>query len=582
MRDYMITLLICSVTMSALSLFYMAVTPLLAKRYSVTSRYYTWLIMVIGLIFPFRPRFHSALVKVVMTGDTAAPVIQIGNRAPVAVFGAANAVLPPAIPHILWWQAAAAVWLAGMSVFLVYHAAKHRRFLKMAARWSDAITDEQTYALFQNLKAEMGITENIGLRFCDCVGSPMMTGLANPCILLPRAEFAPDELHFILKHELVHYRQKDLWYKCLVLLATAMHWFNPIVYLMAKAIDLQCELSCDEKVIRSTGADIRQYYSETIIGVVRYQSKLKTVLSTHFYGGKKGMKERIFSIMDMSRKRAGSAVICGILILTLFTGFVLPAKAENQSAPEAEKQNVAVAPGIGISFIPPNPDVYSIYAAYGITISEDGSQLLYKGRPVRQFIDDNEKVDGKAFYLDESGSLNLSAVRNEAGEITGIESITAQKAQEYYDEFFQEELTGPMPEVQVYETVSQMDNETVSQTVNEATGSAKYDQYQPFGITVSAKDGVVYFNGKRVKLLVDRYDGWYATYWTDDAGTVNLSVVRDASNQIAGIEPITEEKARQYRSEADEYENTAPDDIDEEAIGARAERKVISKLQAEE
>ena len=75
-----------------------------------------------------------------------------------------------------------------------------------------------------------------------------------------------------------------------MLIATAFHWFNPIVYLIAKAIDIQCELSCDEKVVRGTNADIRVYYSETIIGVVRQQYKRKTALSTNFYGGKKGMK----------------------------------------------------------------------------------------------------------------------------------------------------------------------------------------------------------------------------------------------------------------------------------------------------
>lgn len=52
MQNFIITLLICSITMSALALLYMAATPLLAKRYSVSGRYYAWLIFVIGLIIP--------------------------------------------------------------------------------------------------------------------------------------------------------------------------------------------------------------------------------------------------------------------------------------------------------------------------------------------------------------------------------------------------------------------------------------------------------------------------------------------------------------------------------------------------
>ena len=64
MQGFMIALLTCSFTMSALALCFIAVTPLLAKRYTAKSYYYAWLIIVIGLIIPFRPQFDHALVKV--------------------------------------------------------------------------------------------------------------------------------------------------------------------------------------------------------------------------------------------------------------------------------------------------------------------------------------------------------------------------------------------------------------------------------------------------------------------------------------------------------------------------------------
>lgn len=340
MQGFMITLAICSVTMSALALLYMSVMPLLTKRYSVKSRYYTWLVIVVGLIVPFRPQFKNAIVKVDMTGGTAVPALPSGNG--MSVIPYAENVRSSFFSDISWWQAAAAVWLAGVILFLAYHVIKHYRFMKLAARWSEKITDEQTLTLVQNLKKQMGISREIDVQLCDSIGSPMMIGFAKPRILLPKADFAEDELYFILKHELVHYKRKDLWFKCLVLIATAIHWFNPIVYLIAKAIDMECELSCDAEVVRSTGEDTRQYYSETIIGVVRYKSKLKTVLSTNFYGGKKGMKKRIFSIMDMGKKKAGLSILCGALALTLGSG--MAAKAETQNPPEMTKESIAVSP----------------------------------------------------------------------------------------------------------------------------------------------------------------------------------------------------------------------------------------------
>ena len=161
------------------------------------------------------------------------------------------------------------------------------------------------------------MTGRIGFCRCDSIGSPMLVGISRPRIVLPQVAFEGNELYFVLKHELVHYKRKDLCYKLLVLAATAIHWFNPIVYLMAKAIGALCEMSCDDNVIHCASDEIRWHYSETIIGVVKYHSGLNTALSTSFNGGKKGMKKRILSIMDHGRKRAGILVICAVMLLTM-------------------------------------------------------------------------------------------------------------------------------------------------------------------------------------------------------------------------------------------------------------------------
>lgn len=362
MQYFINTLLICSATMSALALFYMAITPLLAKRYSVMGRYYAWLVIVIGLIVPFRPHFDNAIINVGVPSKTMMPIIQIGNEIPVTTASVENVTLPTALPSISWWQVMAVIWLAGMIVFLAYHVIKHYRFIKMARRWSENITDKQILTLLQSLKTEMGISKQIEIQLCASVGCPMMIGFANPRLLLPSVDLTKDELCFILKHELVHFKRKDLWYKCLMLVVTAIHWFNPIVYLMAKAIDLLCELSCDNEIVRSTDADTRQKYSETIIGVVKYQSKLKTALSTNFYGGKKSMKNRISSIMDTKKKKAGLAIIFAALIMTVSAGIIFAASASDNT-PSLSINNMEDGTIIRIADNENLPEDYSTYVS---------------------------------------------------------------------------------------------------------------------------------------------------------------------------------------------------------------------------
>jgi hypothetical protein len=218
----------------------------------------------------------------------------------------------------------------------------------MANRWSEAASDAHTLRLFDSVMYEMGISKPVGLYVCSCVSTPMLVGLARPRILLSALDFDDDELSYILRHELVHFKRRDLYYKCLTLAVSTLHWFNPIIYLAARAIDSLCEISCDAEVVKGMDGCRRLRYTETIINVVRYKSRFKTALSTNFYGGMKSMKQRITSIMDISKKRGGIIIACFVLILTVGTGAVFAANGPASSgvpskAPEGGTVNLVRA-----------------------------------------------------------------------------------------------------------------------------------------------------------------------------------------------------------------------------------------------
>ena len=362
MQNFVLILLICSLTMSALALLYMSAMPLLAKHYSEKGRYYAWLIIMVGLIIPFRPQWNNTLFSVETPSNTSS-IVQASSDTPIRFFppitfhnidlqpmdniaisnSAADSTATLLFTALSVWQILGAIWLAGVIVFIAYHSIKHLRFTKMTCRWGKNVTDVHVLSLLESLTSDMGIARQIPVYICPCVGSPMMVGLIKPRILLPRLhgraaskgsdqptlELSQDELCFILKHELVHYKRKDLLYKYLVLTATALHWFNPIVCLIAKAVSVQCETSCDAEVLQSADIDTRRLYGETIIGVVKYQAKRKTILSTNFYGGKQGMSKRISSIMDMRKKKAGVLLFCIVLVFAMSTSFFVAAYASN-------------------------------------------------------------------------------------------------------------------------------------------------------------------------------------------------------------------------------------------------------------
>jgi bla regulator protein BlaR1 len=325
MRVLLTTLLQCTVSMSLVTLVYAVILPLLSKRYAAKWRYMGWIVIAAGWIFPFRPRIDLSFLPAQMMDIPVQPIV---NTIP-SMTSAGDIVNAPAI--IPLWLVLASIWVLGVVSVVLYHALRHGRFIKMVRRWSESVTDLESLGILDSLKSELGIKAQVRLSVCQSITSPMFVGLFRPAILLPPVKIAGDELPLILKHELIHFKRHDLWCKALILVATALHWFNPVVYLMAKATAAQCEISCDALVLRGADFQRLKQYGETIIGVVRNGTKLRTALSTNFYGGKKGIKTRISSIMDTKRKKTGVAILCVALVSIIFAGATLTAAATDNS-----------------------------------------------------------------------------------------------------------------------------------------------------------------------------------------------------------------------------------------------------------
>ncbi|MCL2574404.1 MAG: M56 family metallopeptidase [Defluviitaleaceae bacterium] len=454
MQNFMINLLICSIAMSAIALLYMITTPLLTKRYSEKGCYYAWLIIVVGLIVPFRPQWGSTIISVELPSYTENYVANWGNGA----FPFINPTISLPVDETVftgvhsgiswaWWQISFAIWITGVVLFVAYQSLRHYHFTKMIKRWSESVTDEQALSALESIGSEMGIKRHIPIYQCACVGSPMLIGIISPRILLPSTNLTKDELHFMLKHELVHYKRKDLLCKVLVLITTAIHWFNPIVYLCVRAINVLCETSCDAEVISSADEKTRKVYSEAIIGAAKYQSRLKIALSTNFYGGKKGMKNRILSIMDTSKKKVGAIVLSVAFIFTVGTGFIISANTINVNNHEPMEGITATAEGNVI--IDENEPalqgrrssvlIITEYEEWGLTIeglysNPDSSftatatqNVFFQGRLIRGFSDFGHGVSMSISSFNEGEDIWIRVIRYDNGDIERLEVDTTQQ-----------------------------------------------------------------------------------------------------------------------------------------------------------
>lgn len=317
----MIALLEASIAMSIIALMYIAITPILRKVFSAKGLYYAWLVIILGLIIPFR--FHPQVSAINI--DPLIPIMKSTSSHSLEPYMATMSL------NISWSIPLFGIWFVGVTVFIAKHLIRHMRFLKMVKRWSTKVIDPQTLKILHDIQSKLKIKQSVDLRICPGISSPMLLGISHPTILLPPSEIPKDELALIFKHELVHCKRKDIWYKALVLLATALHWFNPFIYMIAREISIHCELSCDEEVVKDTDIVFRKKYVEAIIGIIRKQSKEQSKLSTYFYSGKQGMKHRIISIMDARNKKWGISILVMIVVATMSTSMLVEISTPDSS-----------------------------------------------------------------------------------------------------------------------------------------------------------------------------------------------------------------------------------------------------------
>ena len=558
MQNFIFVLISASLTMSLIAVIYILITPILSKRYTAKWRYYAWLIIIIGLIIPFRPQFEASFIQIPMTHSMQQQLIVSSEE---AINTQTSDLLDQFVQgqnKIHKCQVITAFWISGVIIMSLYHFYKHIRFFMMIKRWCEEIDSVQVIDLFQQLKNEMGISSKIALQQCVCIKSPMMVGLVRPRILLPVVEYPYDELYLIFKHELTHFKRKDLWYKILVIAARIIHWFNPIVNWIAKEISVQCEISCDESVIQNEGIQIRKLYGQTILNAARQSGRLHAVLSTNYNGGERYMKNRITSIMDIGKKKKGIAIFSCLLIVGLTTGMVFAYAAPDKKAVAYESDTPTTRQEQAKLDKQKRQDTaeqYSIYEKFGLTYDSKKDSFSYDGKRVRFFIDTLDSEGNLNSFVRYNGTVDIKAIRNKQYVLTGIEvaskeeydkrTTTLESAMKNINGMTQENSNadskiGSTTATEQYDGKSTNGISSTKEEGNHNYVEDSLNEYLDYGISYSKDSHQWFYQGKPIHYLTDGDIKTYMDYSDDSVKNgISLEVLRNGDGEIGKLVEIS-------------------------------------------
>src|ERR1700677_4918609 len=151
------------------------------------------------------------------------------------------------------------LWLSGAGAGLCILAWRWHQTRRLAARTQPA-TDERLLHIFSSIPQKW--RRNVRLRMTEALQVPTLAGVLRPEIWMPLswpARFTDEELRNVLLHELGHARRGDLLAQWLFAFAQCIHWFNPLIWLAARAARFDREMACDAWVLARSGVDNAGY-----------------------------------------------------------------------------------------------------------------------------------------------------------------------------------------------------------------------------------------------------------------------------------------------------------------------------------
>ncbi len=293
----------------------------LFKEYTKSFNYYIWLIVIIRMILPFRiPIFLNSnlVINKLSALDTSVKSInEISNNVTSLTSSSAvnHAIKSTKNFNINTFEILSYLWLGLALIIVTYRIFSYISLKNTLIDLSTDVKNEDIKSIYNSLLDELKIKKNILLKVSDYMPVPFGIGIFNSHIILPKTAYDETEIKWILKHELMHYKKKDLLYKFLVMAVSSIYWFNPLIYVMNKYINIECELSCDEKILDKCDFTERKNYALALINSLKQNeaSFINTKLATEL-GNKKILKGRLDSMLSKKTKRG---IISAALAITI-------------------------------------------------------------------------------------------------------------------------------------------------------------------------------------------------------------------------------------------------------------------------
>jgi beta-lactamase regulating signal transducer with metallopeptidase domain len=318
-----------------------------ARRASARTR---WMIGWIGLINFFLPLTwftptHTRLeplrfepwTYISLPSDVPAGVPVASRAASAAVSPPKAAVVP--FSGVPWADVGVGIWAAGTILLFARWCFRAHRFRRRLLADAEPLSGILKGGVEQAC-ARAGLTSTPRCVAVEQAFGPGILGVFSPIVVLPRrleSYLSDAEIESVLIHEFTHLRRRDALLTGLQAAVVSLFWFDPVVWILNRQLNVEMEKSCDEEVLNIT-ADAKNYAS----GILKMVRQSLGLQEPGFAGATSvPIVARVKNILAHSgephRRWPKFLAIGSAVALVAFGGFSGTTRAETGNGSGAEK-----------------------------------------------------------------------------------------------------------------------------------------------------------------------------------------------------------------------------------------------------
>ena len=212
------------------------------------------------------------------------------------------------------------IWTVGTIITVLKFWKRTFRIGKEKASCFSCLVD--TKKIFEECKRELRIHREIELLQGYRIQVPMTAGILKPCVFLPVDDMEEEQLKMCLYHELIHYKNHDIFWNYISCLMVCIHWYCPWIRVVFQKIDEWSEVICDLSAINYVGSTKR--YFTTIFEMSQKSQGIKAYMTACLFENQDSLEHRIYYAM-MYRKQKEVKYASVIAMTALFCGLSVTA-----------------------------------------------------------------------------------------------------------------------------------------------------------------------------------------------------------------------------------------------------------------